>query len=242
MEEKVIEQHSLGKSVFLHLFPGLLILLVFITSAPILYQNNIPVLFGILFAIITALVPFQLGVILWASKKQYGKYSLKAALVYTRPMSKWLFVLLVLFLFLWSGVTLLIAGWLDQPIMDSLFNWLPAWFFVIEDFSVYSNAMLVTLIIFMLLLNGLLGPVVEELYFRGYLLPRIEHLKAAAPVLNAVLFSVYHFFSPWQNIGRMIGLMPMCYVVYRMRNIYVGIFVHCMGNIFASLSLLVFLS
>lgn len=242
MEEAVKARHSLGKSVFLHLFPGLLILLVFVIAAPILYQLGIPVLFGILLAIALALIPFQLGVILHVSKKEYGSYSLKAALHYTKPVPKWLFALLVMGLFLWSGISLLLAGWLDQPIIDRFFDWLPAWFFIMEDFSVYPNATILSMILLMFLLNGVLGPITEELYFRGYLLPRIEHLKTAAPVWNAVLFSLYHFFSPWQNIGRIIGLIPMCYVVYRKRNIYIGIFVHCMGNIFATFSLLAYLT
>ena len=48
------------------------------------------------------------------------------------------------------------------------------------------------------LLIGIIGPTVEELYFRGPLLPRIDRLGAWAPVLNSGLFALYHFWSPWQ--------------------------------------------
>jgi membrane protease YdiL (CAAX protease family) len=44
--------------------------------------------------------------------------------------------------------------------------------------------------------------VVEEMYFRGYLLPRISRLGAWAPLVNTVLFSLYHLFTPWLNVGR----------------------------------------
>ena len=43
---------------------------------------------------------------------------------------------------------------------------------------------------------------VEEMFFRGYLLPRISRLGAWAPLVNTVLFSLYHLFTPWLNVGR----------------------------------------
>jgi hypothetical protein len=39
---------------------------------------------------------------------------------------------------------------------------------------------------------------VEEYYFRGYLLPRLSRFGSLAPVINVALFSLYHFFTPWQ--------------------------------------------
>ena len=50
------------------------------------------------------------------------------------------------------------------------------------------------------------GPIVEELYFRGYLLPRMEWMGRWAPLVNVSLFSLYHFWSPWQILGRILGL------------------------------------
>jgi membrane protease YdiL (CAAX protease family) len=73
--------------------------------------------------------------------------------------------------------------------------------------------------------------VVEELYFRGYLLPRISRFGAWAPLINMVLFSLYHFFTPWQNLGRIVGLLPMVYTVWWKRSIYVSIAVHVLGNV-----------
>ena len=81
-----------------------------------------------------------------------------------------------------------------------------------------------------LALNGVLGPVAEELYFRGHLLPRIDRLGRAAPVLNTVLFSLYHFWSPWQNLVRVVGLLPWVYVVWRKRSVQLSIAVHGTAN------------
>jgi uncharacterized protein len=89
-----------------------------------------------------------------------------------------------------------------------------------------------------LVLNGIAGPVVEELYFRGYLLPRIPVARLWAPLINVVLFSLYHFFSPWQNITRIVALMLLVYAVSWKRNLYLSILVHCSLNTLGLLSAL----
>jgi membrane protease YdiL (CAAX protease family) len=75
-----------------------------------------------------------------------------------------------------------------------------------------------------------IGPVVEELYFRGYLLPRIDRFGRGAPVLNAVLFSLYHLWTPWQNIGRILGLLPWIFAVWRKRSLTLSMAVHISVN------------
>jgi hypothetical protein len=71
---------------------------------------------------------------------------------------------------------------------------------------------------------------VEELYFRGYLLPRIPASRTWAPLVNVILFSLYHFFTPWQNALRIVALVPLVYAVSWKRNIYLSIFTHCLLN------------
>jgi membrane protease YdiL (CAAX protease family) len=107
-----------------------------------------------------------------------------------------------------------------------------------EDFAQYSAAALLITWVVGLLVNGMAGPVVEELYFRGYLLPRIERLGAWAPVFNMVLFSLYHFFTPWANVGRIVALLPMVTATWWKRNIYLGVAVHVLWNIGGMLLLL----
>jgi membrane protease YdiL (CAAX protease family) len=83
------------------------------------------------------------------------------------------------------------------------------------------------------------GGAVEELYFRGYLLPRMESLGAWAPLVNIVLFSLYHFWSPWENIVRLLAMLPWFYAVWRTRNIYLALLVHFIINTFSGVSLLI---
>jgi membrane protease YdiL (CAAX protease family) len=76
-----------------------------------------------------------------------------------------------------------------------------------------------------------MAPIVEELYFRGFLLPRMTWMGKAAPVVNTLLFALYHFWTPWQVITRVLALVPTVYIVNTKRNIYIGIMVHCLMNI-----------
>jgi membrane protease YdiL (CAAX protease family) len=51
-----------------------------------------------------------------------------------------------------------------------------------------------------LIVNGVLGPLIEETYFRGYLLPRLSRLEKKGVFLNVILFAIYHFWTPWRVI------------------------------------------
>ena len=156
--------------------------------------------------------------------------------------SGWQYVVLGPLLFLWLGfVFVIVAPPVDLAIIDSLFSWVPDWFFFgsTDPLAQYSRSALVIAAVLNLILNGIAGPVVEELYFRGYLLPRLWRLKGWAPLVNVVLFSLYHFFTPWQNVIRIIAYVPMVYAGWWKRNVYLGIIVHCAGNSFGAISMLV---
>jgi len=128
------------------------------------------------------------------------------------------------------GVHRLIEPWL----IAHPFGWVPEWLTTpvpldhIDDYS--AGHWLVTICAYFLL-NGVIGPVVEELYFRGFLLPRMEHLGRWGPLVNTTLFSLYHWWSPWQILARILGLTPTIYAVHWKKNIYLGMAVHCALNL-----------
>ena len=149
----------------------------------------------------------------------------------TLPLRDWLWLLpaLVIVAFIGFGVSMAF----EPAVIDSAFGWLPDWFvrpIDIDRIAAYSrDAWLVTLAAF-LVLNGFVGPIVEELYFRGYLLPRMDRMGRWAPLVNVSLFSLYHFWSPWQIVGRILGFGPTVYAVRWKENVYLGMVVHCTLN------------
>jgi membrane protease YdiL (CAAX protease family) len=237
------ERHSLVESIVLHLLPGILILLFYIITAPVAHKMGFPSFMALLAAIGLVLIPFELGYLLYNGKKRNKTLSLKGILRFRESIPWWQYVVFGLLLLMWLGFFFgVLADPLDKIIIKQLFGWIPDWFFLFgpsNQLTGYSKAVLVITAIANIILNGIAGPLTEELYFRGYLLPRLSWLKGWAPLVNGLLFSIYHLFSPWENPIRIIALLPMVYTVWWKRNIYLGMIVHCTGNIIGAIGLLV---
>ena len=216
----------------LFLVPGALMTVVYVAIAPFIETAGFPPIAALLLAILIVLVPFELGVILRASRDRPG--GIRSVVPYRRslPLRDWVWLVPVLIVALFVGFGLSMA--IEPTVIDSLFGWVPDWFVRPIDpdrVGEYSReAWLVTLAAYFVL-NGLVGPIVEELYFRGYLLPRMEWMGRWAPLVNVSLFSLYHFWSPWQVLARILALAPTVYAVRWKKNIYLGMVVHCTGNI-----------
>jgi membrane protease YdiL (CAAX protease family) len=238
-----LDQHSLGKSIVLHLLPGVLLVLFYIATTPLALKLGFPTFFALMVGIGIIIIPFELGYLLIHAKKRNGTLSLRGIVLYREPMPVWQYVVLTLLLVTWMGLFFgVLAEPIDKFFIDRFFTWIPNWFFLFgpaSQLNQYPHSVLLATAILGLALNGIAGPVVEELYFRGHLLPRLSRLKGWAPVCNILLFSFYHFFTPWENLIRIFAITPMIYTVWWKKNIYIGIFVHCTGNLIGSIGMLV---
>ncbi|MFL5750827.1 MAG: CPBP family intramembrane glutamic endopeptidase [Chloroflexota bacterium] len=215
----------------LHIIPGALMTAGFVLLAPVVGALGFPPIAALLTAIVVILVPTELGVVLWAARREDARVA--DLIPYRRglPAREWAVLVPTLVVIAFLGFGLLQA--IEPAVLDRFFGWLPAWYVSpisldrIGDYS--ASAWIVTLAAY-LAINGLVGPIVEELYFRGYLLPRMERLGRWAPLVNVSLFSLYHFWSPWQVLARIVGLAPMVYAVRWKQNIFLGMAVHCTLN------------
>jgi membrane protease YdiL (CAAX protease family) len=243
MGDADVEQHSLAKSILLHLLPGVLILVFFIITAPLVERMRAPSMLAFLLAITFVLIPFQLGYLLYEGKKRNGKLSLQGIVLYREPMRVWQYVALGLPCLIWLFVIpFVVFPSIDNYLIERFFSWLPDQFFFMAQFTEnldqYSLSSMLLVGILQLVVGAVPGPLVEELYYRGYLLPRISRLGKWAPLINTVLFSLYHFTSLWQNPSRIIAFLPMVYAVWWKKNVYLGIIVHCALIVFNSLGIL----
>lgn len=226
-------QLPLAKLVAFFLVPGALVTLAFVVLAPVVEAAGFPTIAALLLAIAFVLVPIELGVVLRAGR---GSGSRLGAIPYRRPIPRrtwlWLAPTLVIAAFVGFGLHQVI----EPQLISGLFGWLPDWFIrpiSIDHVADYSATTWIVTLIAFLALNGFVGPIVEELYFRGYLLPRMQWMGRWAPLVNVTLFSIYHFWSPWQIVARILGIGPMVYGVQWTRNIYLGMVVHCTLNVIA---------
>lgn len=231
------EQHSIAKTIALHLLPGILFLAFYVGALPLVDRLGFPSMMAIFLAIAFVFVPFQLGYLAYRARS--SRTSLGEVVRYRAPLPAGMFAGLVLSVFAWSALcTVLLTPALDARLLESLFFWLPESFLLIEDFSRYSTTVLVVTWVSGLVLNGFVAPVVEELYFRGYLLPRLSRLDAWAPLVSTALFALFHFFTPWQTLGRFISLLPTIYAVWWTRNIFVSMCALVLGNVASMILLL----
>lgn len=227
-----VRQHSFFQTIVLHLFPGVLITIAFVLLGPWLKHNHLPPILALLIPILLVLIPFELGWICLQGYRRNGKFSLSGVISNLDSLPPKSYLIFIPILLSWPILIFMSFGKIDQAIITNVFSWLPDWFQV-SLFSPADYSLRIRIITFalFLVLNGLAGPIVEELYFRGYLLPRMEYLKGWAPLVNVALFSLYHFFSPWQFITRIIAFYPWAYVVRWKNNIFVSMAAHCLLNI-----------
>jgi uncharacterized protein len=222
-------QHTLVHSVLLHLLPGVLIVLFAIIVGPVIIGAGLPLLLVPSLWVLCVLIPFELGYLLFQGKKRNGKLSLHGIVRYREPMPVKAYLLLIPPLIVWGVLAFLIMQPTEPYLIKTLFFWMPSWFlslFATGNAGGHPQTLLLLIVVLNLLTN-LAASFVEELYFRGYLLPRMAYLRGWAPLLNTVLFSLQHLFSPWQNPGRILAFLPVAYTVAWKKNIFVGIITHC---------------
>jgi uncharacterized protein len=223
-------QHTLAQSIVLHLLPGVLIAVVFFSTAALARQWHLPPFMAQCFADLVVLVPSVLGFLCYQGYRTNGRLSLDGVVLYRDRLPWWQFVGLVpLILLAVGGLTVLLAP-LGIGIFTRFFAWLPATFLTTTDLHAYSRSTLISSYLVFVVMIVLIAPILEELYFRGYLLPRMARFGSWALVIHSVLFALYHVSSPWLAIGRALSVLPLVVVVQWKRNIYLGMAAHIIGN------------
>ena len=125
-------------------------------------------------------------------------------------------------------------------LQDTVFSGLPDWMFLEEptQYEVYAKPAVIAVFVFQLVLTGVALPWVEELYFRGYLLPRISRYGTWAPLIGGLLFGLYH---GWQLFGFATVFLlgaALGTIVWWKRDIRLSISLHVFANAIARLMFL----
>lgn len=126
------------------------------------------------------------------------------------------------------------------PLRDAVLNALPRGFDLtdIEYLRSFSKPTLVFLSAYYCFFNVLFAPVTEELFFRGYLTSHYAKQNDLTPILITVLFSLYHFWLPFNNIFRILAFAPAAYATYKKKNLLISILFHCFCNLFSTVTFL----
>ena len=225
MNQEQIEKHSTAQSIILHLLPGILVGCFYFLALKPVAKMGYPSFFAQFLAFAFILVPVELGFLLYQGKKKTGRFTLQGIISYRNSIPWWQYFVWVSIIFVIVGALMTLFKPVDSFLHKNLFFWMP-------DVNTgldgnYSKTILIVTYSVLLIINVFLAPLVEELYFRGYLLPRMKGKYAL--LFHSFLFAAIHVFSPWMIIARTIGFLPIIIGTTK-KNIYLGMIVHMLCN------------
>jgi hypothetical protein len=166
-----VPQHSLRRSVFLHLFPGAALFVFVVAVAPLFGDLSI---FALFVGIGVVIVPLELGYLFREARRTTGSWSLAGVVDYRERLPARRLALLTALLAGWFLVVLVVSlALVDQWLADTLFSWLPESIREIAELGEEDDAgdepgwVVALFVVTALVLNGVVGP-----GRRGALLPR----------------------------------------------------------------------
>jgi len=219
------ERYSLRKTLFLHLAPGVPCTLAFLPAAWLVNRAGGSTYLALLLCIPLLLV-CEVGVLIVERKRINWSWR---SIIVPRG-SRGVLILDILLSVAAIYAIAEVAGALAIPsrttILGAMAAWLPPWAIfggIPEGISPYTLWL-------GLFLSGLATSIVEELYYRAFLLPRIPVSGRWAPAINAALHSICHFYTPWNYLVFFLAFLPLAYYVRLRGNILPTIITHILFN------------
>ncbi len=223
------EKKILLKVPLLAFIPSLIAMLLYIFLGRI--QDVIPsiLLFYICVGII--LFPFEIYII-FKNKKNIS---------YKSKITWWRLILLVGALFGFAGLMTVIITPAEHGLLSNIINQVngltPAYFsWEPSNLVNYSDIAVIATCILYVILNVIIYPVIEELFFRGVLTEKLKEYRYLAPIFVTVIFSVYHFWLPFDNLFRISAFILPSILAYKYRDIRISIGFHCACNLFSTIT------
>jgi uncharacterized protein len=230
--EQGVAAYPWSMVLVLHLAPGVLVMAGYLALLPLVRGLELPPSLALTAAVALIGVPLELAVLLRARRRAPA-----AAVAFRRRLPAGRLAAV-------AGSCLVLAGGLYlglEPLTAVLerhvFGWLPAAWFV-ADAAQVSRAALVAALLVSLVVDGLIGPAVRELYFRGHLMPRLPVAAGPAgwllaPVVSAALFSAQHLWQPQLVVFIFAVQVLLGVLVWRTRCLAVAVVVHSAANVLA---------
>ena len=227
-----VRQHTLLQSLGLHVLPGALTTAAFVALKPLLDPSGCPPLLAFLLAVARIDLPVLLGVMLVAGIKRNGRCSLEGVVLYRDKVSWKTFALVFVGAFVAVYLLTMLVAPLSNVLAESAFSWLPEWMFLEEQtqYQAYAGRALLVTFVLQLVLTGVALPWVEELYFRGYLLPRLSGYGRWTPFLGGLFFGLYHVWQLFSFPSLFLLGTALAVTVWWKRDIRISIGLHVFAN------------
>ena len=224
------EIKSIGKLIFLHLFPGIALSIVYIFFWKSGLLAGYPKIIIAALSAVFSTIPIELGILFYVAKKEDGSYNIFKILGLKSKMTVTKLIVYSLSLLAAGAILMTALEPVTDYLLKTVFRWIPGWYNWNQDMSLFNRNIIILTIVVEFIIFALIVPTIEEFYFRGYLLSRMKWMGKYSVLLNVVLFSVYNFQSPWLIITRIIMMLPLFYFVYKKDSLKLGILGHCLAN------------
>ncbi|WP_299364092.1 CPBP family intramembrane glutamic endopeptidase [Winogradskyella sp.] len=224
------KDHNLFQSLVLHLAPGILILCFYLITYNSFVETGFYAQTALTtsFLIIGATAPILF--LMYLSKKNKIKI-FTSIILFNKKLRWWEYVVYPIIVVILAVIISTALQPVSSRISNLLSDFLPQWFLrphVIPD-AISERNILITLIM-VILIDGLIHPIVEEIYFRGFLLPRLARYKIYAPILGALFFALFHLWQPQNMLSIFLMSIPWLYIIWWKRSFLLSVIIHCLAN------------
>ena len=231
--------HDSATTLVLHLAPGVAALVAYVGLIPVAAALGLPSVAALAGAGLVVVPAVQLGILGTHRRKRPSEpaVALRARLSLPRMLG-WALLEVLLAALAFAATAPLI-----RLIQERVFGWWPQhWTIRLGTDGQYGDRALLITAALLLVGTVLVAPVVEELYFRGFLLPRMpQRLGRWRTPAHVALFAGYHLWSPWLVPTRILAILPLAYIALRTRDVRIGMVAHVVLNAADLMALLVFI-
>src|SRR6478609_1225177 len=234
-----VAPHRPATTVLLHLVPGALGLLGYLLVLPVTQALGLPSVAALATVGLIVVPAVQVG----ALRMRRHRRPLEPVIAYHARLSvprtlAWATLEIVL-----AGAAFVLMAPLTRALQTYLLaGWPDAWGIRLGMNGQYGDGALLVTAALLLLGTVIVAPVVEELYFRGYLLPRMpQRLGRWRAPTHVVLFAAYHLWSPWLIPTRVLAILPLAYIAVRTRDVRIGVVTHVVLNATDLVAILLYL-
>lgn len=232
---------SIGKIVILHLLPGLILTLVYVLLLKSGVLEGYPKSIALGLAGGFGVVFGELGYLFYVAKNEEGSFNIFNILGLKSKLKGKDFFIYSIILFVAAGILMSVSKPFTNFLLNNVFSFIPSWYNLMEDISLFSRNIIIITILVNFFIITIILPIIEELYFRGFLLTRMKWMGKYSVLVNTVLFAVYHLWSPWMIVARVVAFLPLFYWVYKKDSLKLSITVHCLANFTDVVALVVLL-
>ena len=222
VQKSEAEQISIPRFIMLALLPGVMVVIFDWLAAPVIAGLGLPSVFTLFLGNAVFIALFELGYLFFQGQKRNGTFSLKGIVLYRESIPWWQYVVLTVVLLIWGFLVGGMLAPLGATMREGSFAWMPSVFTTDPaalDPGLYSRPALLVTVIMGLVFTGVVIPIAEEFYYRGFLLPRLSRFGWVAPVLNVLFWGLNHFFEPWNMILFIVTFLPVVFVVWWKQNV-----------------------